>query len=222
VAFVLYPGVSLLDVAAPLQVLAKVGRPLRVVLVGREAGPIATDAAVSLAASHDLDELVAADAVVVPGGGLGTVRAMVDATLLGALARATTRARVVAANGTGALLLAVTGALHDRRATTHWGYAPFLERLGARFDPASVVEDGPYLTASGGAAGLELALRLTERLVGSAVATRLRRSFDGPEPSAPPPTSPLTHLPRAEAIGRLASMRLILAERADLIDRLAL
>jgi transcriptional regulator GlxA family with amidase domain len=81
---------------------------------------------------------------------------------------------------TGALLLARTGLLHQRRATTHWGA---LDQL-ARIDPtivvqpnARVVDDGP-ITSAGISAGIDMSLAVVARLHGQAVAADTARYMD--------------------------------------------
>lgn len=69
----------------------------------------------------------------------------------------------------GAFVLAETGLLDGRRATTHWAFA---SRLAARFpkvllaDEHMVVDDGDILTAGGILAWADLGLTLVERLLG--------------------------------------------------------
>jgi transcriptional regulator GlxA family with amidase domain len=74
-------------------------------------------------------------------------------------------ARRIASVCTGAFLLAGTGLLDGRRATTHWRYARELQR----YRPAVRVEcdliyiaEGPIWTSAGVTAGIDLALALIE------------------------------------------------------------
>jgi cyclohexyl-isocyanide hydratase len=64
-------------------------------------------------------------------------------------AKADGSAEVVASVCTGSLLLAAAGPLQGHRATTHWAYHRFLNRLGAAYVPQRRVQDGRYLTGAG-------------------------------------------------------------------------
>jgi transcriptional regulator GlxA family with amidase domain len=72
----------------------------------------------------------------------------------------------------GAFLLAETGLLDGRPATTHWGLA---EELGSRFPAIRIeadkliVEDGDVITAAGVMAWTDLGLKLVERLISPGV-----------------------------------------------------
>lgn len=80
----------------------------------------------------------------------------------------------------GAFLLAETGLLAGRPATTHWGLADrFAERFPeVRLDAAKlVVEDGDIITAGGVMAWVDLGLRLVDRLVGPTVMLATARFF---------------------------------------------
>src|SRR6202790_1407656 len=80
------------------------------------------------------------------------------------------RNRRVAATCTGAFILAEAGLLDGRRATTHWYYARDLQ---ARFPNVKVEEDrifivdGPIWTSAGASAGIDLALALVEKDLGT-------------------------------------------------------
>lgn len=69
----------------------------------------------------------------------------------------------------GAFLLARTGLLDGRAATTHWSYA---ERLGRQFGAVRVeadklvIDDGDIITAGGLMAWTDLGLKLVDRLLG--------------------------------------------------------
>jgi transcriptional regulator GlxA family with amidase domain len=130
--------------------------------IGLDAVP--TDTPVRVAATSTLDEAPEPDVVVVPGGGAPTLRQLANPVLLDYLRQVDRRAEVVASVCTGALLLAGAGLLEGRRATTHWAYHRFLDRLGAKYVPERWVEDDRYLTGAGVSAGIDMALRLAARL----------------------------------------------------------
>jgi transcriptional regulator GlxA family with amidase domain len=90
----------------------------------------------------------------VPGGGAATVAAMQDQALVGYVRSAAATAELVGATGNGALLLAA-GLLEGRRAAVHWAYAELLESLGVTVVRERWVEDGRFLTAAGGSAGID-------------------------------------------------------------------
>jgi AraC family transcriptional activator FtrA len=78
----------------------------------------------------------------------------------------------------GAFVLAATGLLAGRRATTHWRYADLLAR---RFPDVDVdprvlyIDEGDVLTSAGTAAGIDLCLHLIRRDHGAGVANAVAR-----------------------------------------------
>jgi transcriptional regulator GlxA family with amidase domain len=167
IAFVLYPGFTVLDMVGPLQVftgLRTFAPRFEPVVVAAEIAPSPTDTPLQLVPSHTLDEVPDATVVIVPGGGVPTIRAMADRRIREYLLRAAETADVVASVCTGALILGAAGLLEGRRATTHWAYHSLLERLGATYVPERWVEDGKFLTSAGVSAGIDMALHLVARL----------------------------------------------------------
>lgn len=80
----------------------------------------------------------------------------------------------------GAFLLAQTGLLDGRRATTHWSLAEvFAARFPAvRLDTAKLlIDEGDVITAGGVMAWTDLGLRLVDRLLGPAVMLATARMF---------------------------------------------
>jgi transcriptional regulator GlxA family with amidase domain len=78
----------------------------------------------------------------------------------------------------GAFILAATGLLDGRRATTHWGAAAELARRYPRVtvDPNVLfVDEGQFLTSAGASAGLDLCLHLVRCDYGAAVAAHAAR-----------------------------------------------
>lgn len=187
IAFVLYPGLTPLDLIGPLQTLAPLPRfdtSFEVVVVAEHDDAVTTDAVVRLAPSHTFDEVVAPFAVVVPGGGAPTLEACGNARLIDFVATAARTAAVVMSVCTGALVLASAGLLDGRPAATHWAYADILESLGATYVRQRWVEDGKFLTTAGVSAGIDGGLHLVCRLVGIDAASLVQRGLEY-EPDPP-------------------------------------
>jgi transcriptional regulator GlxA family with amidase domain len=188
VAFVLYPEVTPLDLIGPLQVFTTLGSfaqlglpvpPTRTVVVGERIEAMDSDTPVKLTPSTTFDQLPHPDIVIVPGGGMRTVRAAANEAILHYVRSAANTAQVCASVCTGALVLAAAGLLEGRPATTHWAYWRLLERLGARYVPEQRwVEDGKFITSAGVSAGIDMALYLTERLTDEATARMVQLGIE--------------------------------------------
>jgi transcriptional regulator GlxA family with amidase domain len=93
--------------------------------------------------------------------------------LLNFIRRGLENSRRVASICTGAFILAEAGLLDGRRATTHWYYA---RELQTRFPKVRMEEDrifiidGPVWTSAGATAGLDLALAMVEKDLGTEAA----------------------------------------------------
>lgn len=186
IAFVLYPGLTPLDLIGPLQTLAPLPRidpTFEVVVVAESTEAVATDAVIKLAASHTLDDVPSPFAIVVPGGGQPTLAACGNQRLISYIEAAAASAEIVMSVCTGALLLAAAGLLDERPATTHWAYVDVLEGLGAEYRHQRWVEDGKYLTTAGVSAGIDGGLHVAARLVGEDFARLIQRGIEyEPEP----------------------------------------
>ena len=172
-AFVLYPGITPLDLVGPLQVLsalAQIDPSFEVVVVGQALTPMGTDTPLRLTPSHTFNQVREPFAVIVPGGTEPTLAAMADEPLLDWLRSAAQTAEIVGSVCTGSLILAAAGLLNGREATTHWGFRDLLAKFGATPVAERWVESGPVLTAAGVSAGIDMALHLVERLAGEQTA----------------------------------------------------
>lgn len=121
-AFPLYPEVTPLDLVGPLAVQRdlKLGSPFRTVVVGERTQAVETDTPLHMIPAQTFREVPHPFAVIVPGGGSATVRAMQDEALLTYVRSAAETAEVVGATGNGALVLAAAGQLEGRQAAVHW------------------------------------------------------------------------------------------------------
>jgi len=111
-------------------------------------------------------------------GGPGVEAAAADTDLVRWVQSRALRARRFASVCTGAVLLASTGLLDGRRATTHWSLCSELARrfpaVRVESDPI-FVQDGPAWTSAGVTAGIDLALALVEQDLGRNVALAVAR-----------------------------------------------
>ena len=167
VAFVLYPGLTLLDLVGPLQVFASLRQfndQYRPMVVAERIEPMPTDGPLQVIADHTFDQVPDPEVVIVPGGGAPTIKAMGNQAVGDYLRQAAETASVVGSVCTGALVLAAAGLLEGRQATTHWAYHRLLERLGTTYLPQRWVEDGKFITSAGVSAGIDMALALVARL----------------------------------------------------------
>jgi len=173
------PGVQLLDVSGPLDVFAEANRTLRrqfynlsvmaadsLSVTASSGVRLSADFLLDAAASHQIDTLLVAGAPDVEHQRLSDWQC----SQLKAICARSQRYGSVCS---GALLLAQTGLLHQRRVTTHWACADLLALRcpQARVEPdALYVADGPLRTSAGVTSGLDLALRLVEEDLGREVA----------------------------------------------------
>ncbi|MEV4709353.1 helix-turn-helix domain-containing protein [Actinoplanes sp. NPDC049316] len=179
VAVLALDGVIAFDLSTPLEVFARLrladGSRAYDVRVCAPGGEVDAGAFV-VRAPYGLDVLEEADTVIVPG--VADVAVPVPEKVVSALRSAAARGTRIASICAGAFVLAATGLLDGRRATTHWvAAAQLAERFPAvEVDPGVLyVDNGQFLTSAGAAAGLDLCLHMIRRDHGSAVAADAAR-----------------------------------------------
>ena len=179
VAVLALDGVVAFDLSTPIEVFNRTrlpdGRAPYRVRICAPTEEIDAGAFV-LRAPWGLDVLAEADTIILPGCSDPT--APVPVEVLDALRRAAGNGTRIASICAGAFILAATGLLDGRRATTHWIAAAL---LAARYSDVEVdpdvlyVDNGQFLTSAGAAAGLDLCLHMIRRDHGSAVAADAAR-----------------------------------------------
>lgn len=186
IAVVLYPGLTVLDLVGPLQVLTvleQLAPQYRVAVVGARAEPMGTDVHLRVVPSATFDDVRHPHVLVVPGGRLPTIRAMRDPAIREYVRTAADSAEYVTSVCTGSLILAAVGLLEGRRAATNWFYSRVLEQLGVTYVPERWVEDGRFITSAGVSAGIDMALYLASKLTDEATARQVQLALDyDPEP----------------------------------------
>ena len=179
VAVLALDGVVAWDLSIPCLIFGHVRRPDGSPAYDvRICGPdpqINTDA-FGVQVPYTLDETTIADTVVVPG--FTDPASAASPQVIAALRAGWDRGARIASICSGAFVLAETGLLNNRRATTHWiGTREFAERFPAvHLDPDVLfVDEGRIITSAGASAGLDMCLHLVRRDHGQAVAATAAR-----------------------------------------------
>lgn len=130
----------------------------------------------SMSVDGGLELLAKAGTIMVPGW--QGVDVPVPDAIVEALKGAHGRGARLLSICSGSFVLAATGLLDGKRATTHWRYSKVLQGLypQVRVDPGVLyIDEGQILTSAGSAAGLDLCLHLIRRDFGAEVANQVAR-----------------------------------------------
>lgn len=182
VGILVFPGVTLLDVAGPSEVFTEANRcgaNYRLTLISPDGAPVRSSTGLRFDVDHAAENVRKLDTLMVPGSE-EVVSAALPPELVCAVTRLAERTPRIASVCTGAFLLAAAGLLDGRRATTHWRHAATLQRRhpDIEVDPdALFVTDGPIMTSAGISAGIDLTLHLVEQDHGPALARDVARSL---------------------------------------------
>lgn len=185
VLIVIFAGFDELDAIAPYEVLqtaAALGANIQTKLVSREG---------SVTAAHGLKtktdkgfEDTQPDLVIVPGGGWsnraarGAWAEAERGELPAVIAQWHAQGVTIASVCTGAMIVAATGLLKGRPATTHHSAIAELAAAGATVIPARVVDADDIITAGGVTSGLDLGLWLIERYFGAQIAHLVEQELE--------------------------------------------
>ncbi|MEV0210745.1 DJ-1/PfpI family protein [Streptomyces sp. NPDC050788] len=181
VAILALDGVTPLDLSIPAQIFSpRAETPYRTTVCGL-GDTVVTTGGFSVTTGGGLDDVRAADTVIVPGYEPGgELLPKPSDEVLDALAQAHERGGRVVSICTGAFVLAAAGILDGLHATTHWLHSDELER---NFPSVTVERDVLYvdetdvLTSAGVCCGIDLCLHLVRRDLGAAVANRIARGL---------------------------------------------
>lgn len=119
----------------------------------------------------------AGDILFIPGCGLDWDKFMPEG-LAQILQQWHQQGKTIAADCTGAMLVAKAGLLRGRNANTHHRAVDALRKEGANIIDARVVDDGDILTSGGITSGIDLALWMVERYFGPAVALTVEQVME--------------------------------------------
>jgi putative intracellular protease/amidase len=164
----LFDRFELLDVFGPLEILGFMKNDFRLVMVGPEAGPIASAQGVRAVADVGRTECPPLDVLLVPGG-IGTRAGVEDAALVAWIRERADAASVVMSVCTGSALLARAGVLDGRRATSNKRAFDWVVSQGPNVEwirRARWVHDDKLWTSSGVSAGIDMTFAFVAELHG--------------------------------------------------------
>ncbi len=188
VVFVVYPGVTLLDVTGPLQAFSSANnteiangqRIYEIVIASPTGGSVMTDCMVDLG-TVSLDQAVARpiDTLIVAGGN-GVFDALEQSPLVSWIKVNSTDCRRVASTCMGSFLTAAAGLLDGQSVTTHWRQVEELQRrfpkVDVKRDPL-FVRNGNMWSSAGVTAGIDLALAMIEEDMGHEAAMQVAQAL---------------------------------------------
>lgn len=184
VAIVLYEGVELLDVAGPGEVFSDADTDqgeaaFNVYTVASSTAPIVSQGFVTMTPQYSFENAPKPDIIVFPGG--DALSFTKDEKGMTWAKKLSGEAEITLSVCTGARILAKAGLLDNKKATTHWAA---IDRLRKEAPTATILENtrfvdaGQIITTAGISAGIDGALHLVQRLIGTESAIRTARAME--------------------------------------------
>lgn len=164
IAFLLFPGLTQLDLTGPAQFLSRLP-DARVDLVWETRDPVPSDAGFSILPTATFADVPRADILCVPGG-IGIAEVIDNPAALDWVRQVGAQAQWVTSVCTGSLILGAAGLLKGYKATTHWAWHELLELFGAEPVHARHVIDRNRASGGGVTAGIDFALALIREIAG--------------------------------------------------------
>ena len=175
IGVVLFDGFELLDVFGPLEFFLSEKRLFDSVMLAKASGRVESGQGPVVFAEQSLSDCEEVDVLMIPGG-MGTRREIQNQILISEIFRLSKSARFVCSICTGSALLAKTGLLDGRKATSNkaaWKWVTS-QREEVRWIPkARWVQDGKFFTSSGVSAGMDMALALIAEIFDEAESRKI-------------------------------------------------
>ncbi len=194
VGIFIFDDVEVLDFAGPFEVFSRTrtvagaesrrtddSAPFQTFTVARTREVITAIGGLQVVPHHSWADAPPIDILVVPGG-FGTRALLHDDATLSWIRETAARSSQVTSVCTGALLLAKTGLLHGKRATTHWAGLDLLMSIDSTIQvqrDRRVVHDGIF-TSAGVSAGIDMSFAVVEQICGREVALETAHYIEYP------------------------------------------
>ena len=189
VGILLFNEVEVLDFAGPFEVFSIASypncqqKPFTVNTVAQTTDLIIARNGLKVQPDYDFNNCPHFNILIVPGGYGAEEIEIQNETLIKWIKDRARECDIISSVCTGAFLLAETGLLDGKRATTHWmdidrlegEYSKIIAKRGIKF-----VDENDIITSGGISAGINMSFYLLKRLVGEeiAFATARRMKYD--------------------------------------------
>lgn len=169
---------TMLDAIGPYEILRNV-KGAKIKFVSKRKGEIMADSHfVHINSKYGIDEISNADILLIPGSTIAFIREMKDEEVLNWIKKMDKTTQRTVSVCTGSIILAATGLLKGKKATSHWKPINLLREFGVEPTRERIVDEGKYITAAGVSAGLDMALYLINQLKGEKAAKAAQLSIE--------------------------------------------
>lgn len=169
-------GFETVEALAPVDVMRRAGiEVVTVSIMGRREVVSAQDVTVLSDTLFEASSYSDADALVLPGGGVGTDNLSNHMPLRAELANAHAKGTLIAAICAAPMVFGRMGILKGKKATCYPGCESDL--FGATYTAAAVEQDGNIITGCGPGVSFDFGFAIVEQLCGSEVVTTLRQQM---------------------------------------------
>jgi 4-methyl-5(b-hydroxyethyl)-thiazole monophosphate biosynthesis len=171
----LAPGFEDIEAVTIIDILRRAG--VDVLTVGVQDREVESAHGVRIYTDAKIDEvkIEEGDAIVLPGGRVGTDNLKKSARIIDAITTMTGHDKIIAAICAAPTVLAKAGILAGRNATCYPGFENELK--GAVFQEERVVIDGKIITSRGAGSAAEFALKIVELMVGVETSENLKKAM---------------------------------------------
>jgi putative intracellular protease/amidase len=168
VSILLFDQFETLDVFGPVEILGRIKEHFQVKFYSMKGNMIHNDHGIAIL-TEKLDSISSGTDILLIPGGPGTRKEIEDVLFIEALTKTCDVAKYVLTVCTGSALLAKTGLLNDRRATSNKRAFDWVSTFGENVKwirQARWTVDGKYYTSSGVSAGMDMTLGFLNDLHG--------------------------------------------------------
>ncbi|RXK85736.1 DJ-1/PfpI family protein [Filimonas effusa] len=186
VGIFIFDEVEVLDFAGPFEVLSLAAengaKCFHVCTIAVNNARVVARNGLQVLPDYSFDDEKHMDILIVPGGH-GAQRERKNSAVIEWIKKVDKTTTITASVCTGALILAETKLLDNKKATTHWMYFNQVEEEYPAIEMirnTKYVEDGKIITSAGISAGIDMSFFIVQKLLGKnvAVETAKRMEYD--------------------------------------------